>query len=132
MIRHFHKFLLSDYIKLFEHIKINLILFYGNAKCVNELNRRSHYAFYKSTAVGSCSCGHSSSHALHILLSCFNSTNNQETSWPTMTLSCFTPTPEPSLRKRCFLVVKQQKTRFYILRRCIAMLLCWHDHAIPD
>lgn len=39
---------------------------------------------------------------------------------------------ENSLRRRCLLMVKQQKTRFYILRRCISMLLCWHDHAIRD
>ncbi|XP_062148499.1 small polypeptide DEVIL 10 [Alnus glutinosa] len=36
------------------------------------------------------------------------------------------------LRKRCLLMAKQQKTRFYILRRCVSMLLCWHDHAITD
>ncbi|XP_062090715.1 small polypeptide DEVIL 10 [Humulus lupulus] len=36
------------------------------------------------------------------------------------------------LRKRCLLMVKQQKTRFYILGRCVSMLLCWHDHSISD
>ncbi|PON44428.1 DEVIL-like protein [Trema orientale] len=36
------------------------------------------------------------------------------------------------LRKRCMLMVKQQKTRFYILGRCVSMLLCWHDHSISD
>ncbi|MCL7041918.1 hypothetical protein MKW94_006402 [Papaver nudicaule] len=35
-------------------------------------------------------------------------------------------------RKRLLWVLKQQKTRFYILRRCITMLLCWHEHALPD
>ncbi|KAJ0031018.1 hypothetical protein Pint_13121 [Pistacia integerrima] len=31
-------------------------------------------------------------------------------------------------------MVKQQKTRFYILGRCVSMLLCWHeyDHDISD
>ncbi|KAK7841656.1 hypothetical protein CFP56_015071 [Quercus suber] len=29
-------------------------------------------------------------------------------------------------------MAKQQKTRFYILGRCISMLMCWHDHAIHD
>ncbi|XVF34786.1 hypothetical protein REPUB_Repub18cG0088500 [Reevesia pubescens] len=38
----------------------------------------------------------------------------------------------PSFRKRCFSMAKQQKTRFYILGRCISMLLCWHDHSISD
>ncbi|CAA6666287.1 unnamed protein product [Spirodela intermedia] len=36
------------------------------------------------------------------------------------------------LGRRCLSMVKQQKTRFYILGRCIAMLLCWHAHALPD
>jgi len=35
-------------------------------------------------------------------------------------------------RRRCLSMAKQQKTRFYILGRCISMLLCWHDHAIRD
>ena len=39
---------------------------------------------------------------------------------------------KPSFRNRCFLMAKQQKTRFYILGRCISMLLCWHDHSISD
>ncbi|KAL5980720.1 hypothetical protein ACLOJK_028629 [Asimina triloba] len=34
--------------------------------------------------------------------------------------------------KRCTTIVKQQRTRFYILRRCITMLLCWHAHAVRD
>ncbi|XP_058182840.1 small polypeptide DEVIL 4-like [Rhododendron vialii] len=24
-------------------------------------------------------------------------------------------------------VLKEQKTRLYIIRRCVVMLLCWHD-----
>lgn len=51
-------------------------------------------------------------------------------SYLTMPLS--QPCRKTSLRKRCFMVAKQQKTRFYIFGRCIAMLLCWHDHAISD
>ncbi|OUZ99699.1 DVL [Macleaya cordata] len=35
-------------------------------------------------------------------------------------------------RKRFLWVLKQQKTRFYILGRCISMLLCWHEHAVAD
>ncbi|XP_024029977.1 uncharacterized protein LOC112094100 [Morus notabilis] len=42
------------------------------------------------------------------------------------------PRRKTSLRKRCLLMVKQQKTRFYILGRCVSMLLCWHDHSISD
>ncbi|MQL89505.1 hypothetical protein Taro_022075 [Colocasia esculenta] len=39
---------------------------------------------------------------------------------------------KPGLRRRCQMVVKQQKTRFYILGRCISMLLCWHSHTLSD
>ncbi|KAG9152953.1 hypothetical protein Leryth_012552 [Lithospermum erythrorhizon] len=34
-----------------------------------------------------------------------------------------------SFRKRCLSMVKQQRTRIYILRRCVVMLLCWRDHS---
>ncbi|KMZ55994.1 hypothetical protein ZOSMA_9G00990 [Zostera marina] len=37
-----------------------------------------------------------------------------------------------SFRGRCLTVAKQQKTRFYILGRCVAMLLCWHVHHPSD
>ncbi|KAH7686589.1 DVL protein [Dioscorea alata] len=37
-----------------------------------------------------------------------------------------------SLRRRCLMMVKQQKTRFYILGRCVFMLLCWHAHDYSD
>ncbi|TKW25264.1 hypothetical protein SEVIR_3G107100v4 [Setaria viridis] len=36
------------------------------------------------------------------------------------------------LRRRCYAVLKQQRTRLYILRRCITMLLCWHEHDLSD
>ncbi|TQE06734.1 hypothetical protein C1H46_007683 [Malus baccata] len=29
--------------------------------------------------------------------------------------------------KKCSHLVKKQRTKFYIFRRCIAMLLCWHE-----
>ena len=34
--------------------------------------------------------------------------------------------------RRCLAIAKQQRTRFYILRRCISILLCWHAHAVRD
>ncbi|XP_021859991.1 small polypeptide DEVIL 10 [Spinacia oleracea] len=37
-----------------------------------------------------------------------------------------------SFRRRCLTIVKQQKTRVYILRRCVTMLLCWRDHSVSD
>ncbi|KAI4298699.1 hypothetical protein L6164_032227 [Bauhinia variegata] len=30
-----------------------------------------------------------------------------------------------SLKKRCLAAAKEQRSRFYILKRCIIMLLCW-------
>ncbi|KAF0925949.1 hypothetical protein E2562_018748 [Oryza meyeriana var. granulata] len=36
------------------------------------------------------------------------------------------------LRRRCYAVLKQQRTRLYILRRCVCMLLCWHEDDLSD
>nr|DAD23375.1 TPA_asm: hypothetical protein HUJ06_024838 [Nelumbo nucifera] len=33
-----------------------------------------------------------------------------------------------SLKKRCLARAKEQRSRFYILRRCVVMLLCWHEY----
>ncbi|KAI6676545.1 hypothetical protein NL676_037341 [Syzygium grande] len=32
-----------------------------------------------------------------------------------------------SFKRRCSRLVKEQRARFYILRRCVAMLVCWDD-----
>ncbi|KAJ1392259.1 hypothetical protein SESBI_36001 [Sesbania bispinosa] len=32
-----------------------------------------------------------------------------------------------SFGQKCSHLVKNQRAKFYILRRCIAMLLCWHE-----
>ncbi|GMN51019.1 hypothetical protein TIFTF001_020184 [Ficus carica] len=39
--------------------------------------------------------------------------------------------PCRSFGRRCSLLVKEQRARFYILRRCITMLLCWHECGDP-
>nr|XP_009803642.1 PREDICTED: uncharacterized protein LOC104248980 [Nicotiana sylvestris] len=57
-----------------------------------------------------------------------------------MTLSYFFPSSESrrktcrksTFRQRSLTMVKQQKTRFYILKRCIIMLLCWQSHSVAD
>ncbi|KAL5227437.1 hypothetical protein ABZP36_015702 [Zizania latifolia] len=36
------------------------------------------------------------------------------------------------LGRRCHAVLKQHKTRLYILGRCVSMLLCWHHHDYSD
>ncbi|KAK7378655.1 hypothetical protein VNO80_04101 [Phaseolus coccineus] len=35
--------------------------------------------------------------------------------------------PCKSFGQKCSHLVKKQRAKFYILRRCIAMLLCWHE-----
>ncbi|XP_042479277.1 small polypeptide DEVIL 17-like [Macadamia integrifolia] len=35
---------------------------------------------------------------------------------------------DSSLRKRCLAKAKEQRSRFYIIRRCVVMLLCWHEY----
>ncbi|RYR36455.1 hypothetical protein S83_030590 [Arachis hypogaea] len=35
--------------------------------------------------------------------------------------------PLRSFGRRCNRLVKEQRARFYIFRRCITMLLCWQD-----
>ncbi|KAK1265875.1 hypothetical protein QJS04_geneDACA000199 [Acorus gramineus] len=35
--------------------------------------------------------------------------------------------PCRSFGHRCGRLVKEQRAKFYILRRCVVMLVCWHD-----
>ncbi|KAI3709508.1 hypothetical protein L2E82_39270 [Cichorium intybus] len=37
-----------------------------------------------------------------------------------------------TFQKRCLTMAKQHRTRFYILRRCVSMLLCWNNHSVSD
>lgn len=34
-----------------------------------------------------------------------------------------------SFSGRCARLVKEQRARFYIMRRCVTMLVCWRDYA---
>ncbi|KAG6401540.1 hypothetical protein SASPL_138399 [Salvia splendens] len=36
-----------------------------------------------------------------------------------------------SLSEKCRHLAKKQRAKFYILRRCIAMLVCWHERNDP-
>ncbi|KAG4983941.1 hypothetical protein AAZX31_10G196900 [Glycine max] len=36
--------------------------------------------------------------------------------------------PFKSFRRRCTRLAKEHRARFYILRRCVTMLICWQDH----
>nr|XP_051220401.1 small polypeptide DEVIL 10-like [Lolium perenne] len=42
------------------------------------------------------------------------------------------PPPPRRRQGRCCAALKQHKTRLYILGRCLAMLLCWHDRDDSD
>ncbi|KAK7252997.1 hypothetical protein RIF29_37356 [Crotalaria pallida] len=36
---------------------------------------------------------------------------------------------DDSERQRCFaMMIKEHKSRFYIAKRCIVMLICWHKY----
>lgn len=35
--------------------------------------------------------------------------------------------PCKSFRRKCNRLVKEQRARFYILRRCVIMLVCWNE-----
>ncbi|KAF3441836.1 hypothetical protein FNV43_RR15751 [Rhamnella rubrinervis] len=39
--------------------------------------------------------------------------------------------PCKSFGQKCSHLVKKQRAKFYILRRCIAMLVCWHERGEP-
>ncbi|TKY47441.1 DEVIL protein [Spatholobus suberectus] len=30
--------------------------------------------------------------------------------------------------RKCARLVKEQRARFYIMRRCVIMLICWHEY----
>ncbi|KAG7559891.1 DVL family [Arabidopsis thaliana x Arabidopsis arenosa] len=34
-----------------------------------------------------------------------------------------------SVTRKCFKEAKEQKSRFYIIKRCVLMLVCWHKHS---
>ncbi|KAK4776997.1 hypothetical protein SAY86_005685 [Trapa natans] len=39
--------------------------------------------------------------------------------------------PCRSFGQKCRHMINRQRARFYIVRRCVAMLLCWHEHKDP-
>ncbi|XXG75240.1 hypothetical protein AAC387_Pa07g3791 [Persea americana] len=34
-----------------------------------------------------------------------------------------------SFTRKCATLVKEQRARFYIMRRCVTMLVCWRDYS---
>ncbi|KAG6494142.1 hypothetical protein ZIOFF_049161 [Zingiber officinale] len=49
----------------------------------------------------------------------------------TMEARVAAPPPTPrSFSRRCTGMVKEQRAKFYIMRRCVSMLMCWRER--PD
>ncbi|XP_021274878.1 uncharacterized protein LOC110409752 [Herrania umbratica] len=42
--------------------------------------------------------------------------------------SCRVVSSESERMRGCLAMVKEQRSRFYIARRCLVMLLCWHKY----
>ncbi|XP_078435839.1 ROTUNDIFOLIA like 8 [Wolffia australiana] len=38
------------------------------------------------------------------------------------------PKKGSSFTRRCVSLVKEQRAKFYIVRRCVSMLVCWRDY----
>ncbi|KAL8462814.1 hypothetical protein ACS0TY_032915 [Phlomoides rotata] len=34
-----------------------------------------------------------------------------------------------SFTRKCAALVKEQRAKFYIMRRCVTMLVCWRDYS---
>lgn len=56
---------------------------------------------------------------------------NQNAQRNMMNGECESGCQRPPFGKKCRHLLKKQRTKFYILRRCIAMLLCWHERNDP-
>ncbi|KAH9701346.1 DVL13 [Citrus sinensis] len=84
---------------------------------------------------GSCSSSHASSSNKLPFTRSF-STKSTSSKSPLLQKSSSTKCPLPrsysqkgsSISRKCRGLAKEQKARFYIMRRCVAMLVCWHKH----
>ncbi|CAN1231306.1 Small polypeptide DEVIL 18 [Linum grandiflorum] len=58
------------------------------------------------------------------------STKTTSTAAASSTTSNFTRSggSPPSITRKCSKMAKEHKARFYIVKRCVAMLVCWHKH----
>ncbi|GMJ11917.1 DEVIL 11, ROTUNDIFOLIA like 8 [Hibiscus trionum] len=43
--------------------------------------------------------------------------------------SSASPNKRCAFTRKCARLVKEQRARFYIMRRCVTMLICWRDYA---
>ncbi|XP_039041666.1 uncharacterized protein LOC120180404 [Hibiscus syriacus] len=57
--------------------------------------------------------------------------SSQKNSTSSSSSKCSLPrsfSQKTTISRKCSSVAKEQKARFYIMRRCVAMLVCWHKH----
>ncbi|OAY74542.1 hypothetical protein ACMD2_10702 [Ananas comosus] len=74
--------------------------------------------------------GHGSGHGPFFLRS---SGSTRESTNTKLRRSCSTsaatkPRVSTTFSRRCASLIKEQRARFYIMRRCVTMLLCWRDY----
>ncbi|KAK8542230.1 hypothetical protein V6N13_137197 [Hibiscus sabdariffa] len=43
--------------------------------------------------------------------------------------SSASPNKRCAFTRKCARLVKEQRARFYIMRRCVTMLICWRDYS---
>ncbi|KAK4786299.1 hypothetical protein SAY86_002988 [Trapa natans] len=51
--------------------------------------------------------------------------------WSSLARSSSQKSSGSNVTRKYSSLAKEQKARFYIMRRCIAMLVCWHKHGEP-
>ncbi|KAG7998937.1 hypothetical protein I3843_01G280700 [Carya illinoinensis] len=54
------------------------------------------------------------------------SSRSRSSSTPLMTTSSHR---RCAFTRKCARLVKEQRARFYIMRRCVTMLICWRDYS---
>ncbi|KAL4340623.1 hypothetical protein GQ457_08G001200 [Hibiscus cannabinus] len=62
----------------------------------------------------------------HLPRSCSQRNSSSSSSKCPLPRSC--SQKSSSISRKCSKLAKEQKTRFYIMKRCVAMLMCWHKH----
>ncbi|PON68810.1 DEVIL-like protein [Trema orientale] len=62
------------------------------------------------------------------LLRSFSQKNSLPRSFSQKPSSSSSSSSSSSIGRKCSSLAKEQKARFYIMRRCVAMLVCWHKH----
>ncbi|KAK9154329.1 hypothetical protein Sjap_001809 [Stephania japonica] len=58
-----------------------------------------------------------------------NSSSKSRSSGTSLHRSSSTTSSRVSFTRKCASLVKEQRARFYIMRRCVTMLVCWRDYS---